>query len=806
MGAYTPLSSTENSGLNNEVQVDFQMFLDSLSQTEMQKILDYAKGEFATNPSKTKVEIPYSASDHKIYSIRGIQKSTSKIFNVNESNILDYGILDFPKIVVLKEATSITKTANLNFVNPVPKSSGDISGTFDVVIGVVPPNNIQGYSHPSSLTVSGEISPTWPGFTLIPEYHKIKVYIGNSTTPVKEFTTTESGEMKGTQRVESGNNSYVFMKGKVAPLAVGVLKWDFQQKIDDTIRLEHLNSSGRVVAKDVYKINLSNFDPSIYLDRTNSSMLNTINSSNKSLAVTANVRQDFIDLGGLKLQNYQKDITKSGTLDSTTGLYPDEVRIKAISDLITLKLSSNPASTTVLKGRLKFDSEKTNISIPNELGNLRFVLENNNLDEIAGKTFTITQSGESALISIKGGGKQEEILRTLTITLQEKQSGALPNMSFVSTLTALTVKENSLTNGTLSLLMPGQMTLRQLDGGQGNSVPVIALGDYSDWVLSDTAGRRNNPRTRVQLPVTYRIGSKDIILYPELYNPQASVDGSQMGTNNVQILPAEIKLYAERDNVDPKKILTALTYVTYRNTRNERITTGLKLNIAPNQLSLLMEALKSIPGDKVELKAVGDKARVAYIHGKDDGTSGISGEDRPLTIPAAGLSNSYSFETLPSIFIEKEKLYKNIEVNVLPGYVLGNKILFNSINNITIPGGIQVIPEDNRGLEGLGYEHTVRLTLPGGEIKNYTTDSLGKLFITESVEKDGKTLTLNIDYRSGKDVDVWISKRSGSQYFDFVLQHLDPSGDVRRTTNLRINSGVEGSTAKLGEMELVISS
>ncbi|MGL5311928.1 MAG: hypothetical protein ACRC92_01655, partial [Peptostreptococcaceae bacterium] len=522
----TSLTSTNGSGLNNKVQVDFQVFLNLLPQTEIQKILNYAGAKFTADPTKTKVEIPYSTTNvngstlpigyHKIYSIRGLQKVTSKIFDVNQTNILDYGTLDFPKIVVLKNETFNTNTATLNFINPVPKSSGDISGTFDIALGVVAPNNLQAYNHPSSLTVSG-VSSLWNGFTTIPEYHKIRIF---SVTETKEFTTTEGGDMKGTQTITSGNNSYVFMKGKISPLAVGVLSWDFQQKTDDTITLEHLNSSGRVVAKDVYKINFESFNPSIYLDRTNSTMLNTINTSNKSLTITANVRQDFVDLGGLKLQNYQKDITKTGTLNTTTGLYDNEVRVEAYSGLLTLN-DSNPNSIIKLKGGLKFDSGKTNISAPNELGSLKFILDSsNNLDDIAGKTFTITKPAGLPLISIKGGGKQAEILNTLTITLQEKQSGALPNMSFVSTLTALTVKESSLTNGTLSLRMPGQMTLRQLDGGQGNSVPVIALGDYNDWkILLGSGVTRTNPRTRAQLPVTYQIGTTNITLYPELSNP-----------------------------------------------------------------------------------------------------------------------------------------------------------------------------------------------------------------------------------------------------------------------------------------------
>ncbi|MGL5311748.1 MAG: hypothetical protein ACRC92_00735, partial [Peptostreptococcaceae bacterium] len=724
-----------------------------------------------------------------------------------EANILADETKAFPKIVVQKNNNPVVKSATLNFINPVPKSTGDISGTFDVLYGVVPPNNLQGYDHPSSLSVSG-VSATWPGFTIVPEYHKIRI---SSTTESKEFTTTEEGEMKGTQTITSGNNKYLFMKGKNTPLAIGVLSWDFQQKTDDIIKFQHLNSSGRVVTEDVYKINLTTFNPSIYLDITNSTMLNTINTLNKSLTITANVRQDFVDLGGLKLQNYQKDITKTGALNSTTALYADEVRVEVYSGLLTLNLQSNPSSTIKLNGRLKFDSEKTNISAPNELGNLRFVLDSsNNLDDIAGKTFTITKPTGLTLVSINGGGKQSEILNTLTITLQEKQSGALPNMSFVSTLTALTVKESSLTNGILSLRMPGQMTLRQLDGGQGNSVPAIALGDYSDWVLSGTAGRRKNPRTRAQLPVTYQIGATNtlVTLYPELSDPKKSVDGSQIGIDGQPISSSDIGLYTEKDNANPSRILTALTYVKCRNTRNERITTGLTLNIASGQLNTLMEALKNIQGDKVELKAIGNKARIAYIHAKDDGTSGVCEDDRPLTIPANTLlgTSGYAFEILPSIFIEKEKLYKNVEINVLPGYVLGSKITFNSVNNIIIPAGIQVIPEDNRVFEGLGYEHTVKLTLPGGEIKTYTTDSTGKLLITETVEKNGKTVKLNIEYRSGKDVDIWISERNGSQYYDFVLQHIDPSGDVRRTSNVRINSGVEGSTAKLGEMDFTISS
>ncbi|MGL6120395.1 MAG: hypothetical protein ACRC0V_07795 [Fusobacteriaceae bacterium] len=801
IGAYTPISSTIGTGLNNLVKGDFEVVL---KPEVIQKILAYA-----ATKTEDRVVIPYSntlENDHKIYSIKGLQSSTSKIFKVNETNILAYGTIDFPRIVVQKTDEAPQNTATLQFSNPVPKSTGDISGTFDIMAGAIPPNNLVGYSHPSSLTVLGT-TVDWQGFTIIPEYHKIKI---SSSIETKEFTTTELGEMKGTQIITSGNNKYLFMKGKNSPLAIGILAWDFQSKIDDKITLEHLNSNGRVVHKDVYSISLELFSPSRYLDVTNSSLM-TSRGSNKDLAVTANSRQDFIDLGTLKLQNYEKDITKTGTLNSTTGLYENEVRIEVFSDLITLNLSSDPSSTAKLKGKLVFDNEKTMLSSPNENRSLRFELDSSNDSEsIAGKTFTITKPNNKSLITIKGGGKEDVILEKLTLTLKDGVAGALPEMSFVSTLTSLTVKEESILNGITAYKIPGKMTLRQLTGGQGNSVPAIAIGDRKDW-LREGGDRRYNKIDRATISAAYIVGNKTISVTPELINPRNTVDGG-LDINGKIIPRDQIKLYTEAAGT---RILTALTWVTNRNTRNERITTELKLNILQPHLAVIMEELKNIPGDRVELKPAStvltdftNKAKIAYIHARDTGSSGDISEGNKLYIPTnTTLSTKFAYESLPSIFIEKENLYKNLEINLLPTYVLDGKITFNS-SGISLPAGVNVNQQDNRVLEGLSYKHTIRLTLPGGEIKEYTTNEAGATtgVITETVEKNGKSITLNIRYTDGKTAEVWISGRSGSQFYDFVLQHIDPSGDVRRTSNIRINSGVEGSTTKVGEMNLVISS
>lgn len=803
IGGYTDISSTTGTGLNNLVEGDFEVVLNS---DVIQKILAYANTK-----SEDMVVIPYfntSENDHKIYSIRGLQSLTSKIFVVNEANILDYGNLDFPKIVVQKKDVPLQNTATLTFSNPVPKSTGDISGSFDIMAGAISPNNLVGYSHPSSLTVVGTTA-TWQGFTIIPEYHKIKI---SSATETKEFTTTELGEMKGTQIITSGNNKYLFMKGKNSELAVGILEWNFLEKTNDKITLEHLNTNGRVVQKDEYIINLELFSPSKYLDVTKSSLMGA-RGSNKDLTVTANSRQDFIDLGTLKLQNYEKDITKTGTLDALTGLYLNEVRVEALSDVITLNLSTDPSSSIKLKGKLVFDNEKNTLSSPNEIRNLRFELDSTNDSEaIAGKTFTITKPNNKPLITIKGGGKEDVILEKLTLTLRDGVAGALPEMSFVSTLTSLTVKEESVLNGVTAYKIPGKMTLRQLTGGQGNSVPAIAIGDYNDWVLNG-GDRRYNKVNRNSIVANYIVGNKTISVYPELINSKNTVDGG-LDINGNLIPASEIKLYTEADT--KSRILTALTWVTNRNTRNERVTTELKLNLLEAQLPIIMEELKNIPGDRVELKPAStvltnstNRAKIAYIHARDTGNSGDISEGNKLYIPTnTTLSTKFAYESLPSIFIEKENLFKNVEINLLPAYVLNGKIIFNSSNPVQIPTGVAVNPQDKRVLEGLSYEHTIRLTLPGGEIKEYKTTSTGATaeLITETVEKNGKSITLNINYIDGKKVEVSVSNRTGSQFYDFILQHIDPSGDVRRTSNIRINSGIEGSTTKMGEIDLVISS
>lgn len=787
VGAYT---KTQDMGKNNMVQVNFQMFLDD---SHLEEIIKYAK-----SVNSNEVEIPYGTTeDNHVYAIKGLINSENK-FALKETNILKGEIISFPKIKVLKDASLIpSNTAILNFINPVPKSNGDISGTFDIVHGVVAPNNLEGYTHPSSLSVAG-VTQDWYGFTVIPEYHKVNVYIGSNSTPIKTFNTTELGDIKGVQIISSGENEYILMKGKNSPLAIGVSKWNFRKVENETITLEHLNNSGRVINKDIYKINIEEFSPRKYLDVTNSSLMEKVGAT-QTLNVIANARQDFIELGSLKLQNYQKDITK-------TSSNPVGVRIEVSNNPITLKASDR----TSLIGNLKFDNEKTNISNPNEISNLRFILSLesvNNISNLVGKTFTITDN--NGLVKISGAGKNEILLKKLTIVLKDGQAGKLPNMSFVSTITDKTIKESELGSEGKKLTIPGKMTLRQLDGGQGNSVPAIALGLKSDWEISN--GSRTSGYSRNPLNVEYKMGNESIFVSPELRDFNASVD-NKMGTDGKEITNDQIKLYLGKSNLST---LTALTYVTKRNTRTERITTGLALNISKEQLPKIKEAIKNIPGDRIELKATGLNAKIAYIHAKDKGDTGSALDDgKTIFIPTANptLANSFAYETLPSIFIEKENLYKNLEINLLPIYPIKDEkepIIFNSSNKPIYPSGkVTLSPaDDNRVMEGLDYAHKIRLTLPGGEIKEYDTSLIGAIKITEVIEKNGKSITLNIEYTSGKEAHVWVTNRNGVQVYDLVLQHIDPSGDVRRTTNLRISSGLEGSSStKQGEMDLTISS
>lgn len=811
VGAYTPLKSLNISPLNNEVQVDFEMIFENIPTSQMESILKYAKERF--EQGKTKVEIPYldSKNFYKILAIRGLQESTelNQIkYRVNNSNILTYGIIDFPKIYVIKDENMIeSNTAILSFKNPIPKSNRDISGTFDIKNGTIEPNNLPEYSHPSSLIVEG-LTSSWHGVTNIPEYHKIKIYsgtdIGEGITPEAEFMTTENGEIKGVHTVKIKNNKYVFMKGKNTSLAAGVLEWDFTRTLEDIITLVHYNNVGRIIAKDIYKINIEEFLPKKYLDVTNSTLINKID-INKTLKVTVDARQDFIELGSLKLENYQKDITK--TVEDTKG-----IKIEALSNEITLLSTSG---NTLLKGNLKFDNENKEILNPNESANLRFVLSQESIDNIenlVGKTFSLMTPLE--LIKISGGKKNEVLLNNLIITLSNAQSGNLSSMTYISTVTNLKVKDidSVIATNKTKFDLDGQMTLRQINSGQGNSVPAIAIGNYTVWRFGvDGIAKRNrsNSKTnRTELKVQYEIvGSnpvKKIEVFPEL------TESKTVATQDDSNYNKPIKLYTEKSN---DKILTAVSYAEYRDTMNERITTGLTLNIPIEQLREIKNELKNIKGDIIEIKPIGENAKIAYIHGRDAGGSGVSSNGNTLSLPTdTNISKKYTEENLPSIFVDKEKLNKNLEINLLPTYPLKDeeeKIIFKSTESPFYSAGKVIInpTNDNRVMEGLNYQHKIKLTLPGGEIKEYTTLLDGAITIKEIIEKNAKSITLNIDYKSGNEVHVWVTNRNGIQYYDLVLQHIDPSGDIRRTINLRINSGLEGSTSiKQGEMDLTISS
>lgn len=812
VGAYTPLKSFNISPLNNEVQIDFEMIFENIPTSQMEIILKYAKEKF--EQGQNKVEIPYSKSinNHKILAIRGLQESVGSNqtkYKINSNNILSYGVVDFPKIYVVKDGDMIdSNVALLNFINPVPKSNKDISGTFDIKNGIIEPNNLPEYNHPSSLTVSG-LTSSWHGVTNVPEYHKIKIYsgtdIGIGITPKAEFMTTESGEIKGVHTIATKNNKYILMKGKNTPLAIGILEWDFTKIVEDTITLVHYNNVGRIIAKDIYKINIEEFLPKKYLDVVNSTLINKID-INKTLKVTVDARQDFIEFGSLKLENYQKDITK--TVEDTKG-----IKIEALSNEITLLSTSG---NILLKGNLKFDNGNKEILNPNESANLRFVLSQESIDNIenlVGKTFSLMTPLE--LIKISGGKKNEILLNNLIITLSNAQSGNLSSMTYISTVTNLKIKDidNIITTNKTKFDLDGQMTLRQINSGQGNSVPAIAIGNDAIWkfgVDGITKRDRSNSKTnRRELKVQYEIvGSnpvKKIEVFPELTKSKTKATQDNSNYNR------PIKLYTEK-NLDDK-VLTAVSYAEYRDTMSERITTGLTLNIPIEQLKEIKNELKNIKGDVIELKAVGENAKIAYIHGRDAGGSGISTNGNTLSLPTdTNISSKYVTELLPSIFIDKEKLNKNLEINLLPTYPLKEeqeKIIFKSMESPFYSAGKVIInpTNDNRVMEGLNYQHKIKLTLPGGEIKEYNTLLDGAIIIKEVIEKNGKSITLNVDYKSGNEAHIWITNRNGAQYYDLVLQHIDPSRDVRRTINLRINSGLEGSTsAKQGEIDLTISS
>lgn len=802
-GAYS-VSSNSNAGKNNVVEVDFQMFLE---KNHIDEIIAYGKTLSGDNNV-----IPYNDTqeDPHIYGIKGIlNKDSAPTFKVDDTNILTEdnsignSIIEFPRIIFSKKPSISQHTAVLNFINPVPKSAGDISGTFDLIYGAVSPNNLQGYSHPASLNVSGTTS-SWDGFTIIPEYHKVKIYVGNSTTAIKEFTTTESGEMKGTQAIIGSNsNEYIIMKGVNSPIAIGIKKWNFNGE-NETITLEHI-SNNRVVAKDIYSISFEQFSPIKYLDSTNSTFIQKVG-TNKDITVTANARQDFIDLGNLKLQNYQKDITKTDT---------DSIGVQIGVDTTELSLNSIPAGA-ILKGKLVFDDGKTSLTNPNEIGNLKFIITSpaTDYDNIVGKTFVLDRTSANPpnpLVFIKGGGQQNSILNKLTITLQDNQAGELPEMSFVSTLNSKTISESDIVNGTTAFNLPGSVTLKQLTGGQGNSVPVIAIGHDDQWNLSP--GDRRYPRTtRNPIIAKYQIGDQTIDVEPELLNPIFSIDGGK----NIYGQTVSPQKYEEFTTTG--KSVTALTYVTNRDTRTERVSAGVRLNIKSGDLQKILAELKKIPGDRVELKPLSNdkmnstnQAKIAYIHGRDEGFVGDSSEGSKLHIPTnTTLTTKYAYELLPSIFIEKEKFYKNIEINFLPAYKLNDEIKFTAAA-ITLPdGGVEVRPNnDFKILEGLNYKHKIRMTLPDGTTETYETTDSGSLAtpIVKTIEKNGKTITLFINYTSWNETIIKLTNRIGSQYFDIKLEHIDiVSEDIRKTTNLRINSGVSEFNTKNGEMDFVISS
>ncbi|MGL5664187.1 MAG: hypothetical protein ACRCW8_10515, partial [Cetobacterium sp.] len=200
--------------------------------------------------------------------------------------------------------------------------------------------------------------------------------------------------------------------------------------------------------------------------------------------------------------------------------------------------------------------------------------------------------------------------------------------------------------------------------------------------------------------------------------------------------------------------------------------------------------------------APGNSNKIALIHGRNTRSTTNCRLYLPTDYPDKDKVITYI--DFPDIVFVKRRVIKSAEYTFNEKY-MGEKIVFSATTSIQ-PEGVKRNYYEEGALMLRKYGNTIRITLPDGTQIEKNTDKTGKVLIENlKLEKHSNSVNLNLDY-TGQKVELHLSEIVGNDFYNITIEHLDPSGDVRRTYPLRLNIDRKSLDIVKGEMDLVISS
>lgn len=786
VGAY---NRNELEGNKNKVNVDFKM---DFSQENLKDIWNYAE-----NMPENKVLIPYSTPGdeiHKLYAIKGIINNTQ--FEINSNNILKE--FDFPKVYVLKGENIVENEVSLKFKNPIPKSGLNLKGTFDINInGFRLPNDMPyTLEHPESLEIT-RLSPNWIGFSNLKEYHEIDVKIlrNGIINYIKTITTNADGTLKDNIQIANGSEySYVLKKGKNSLVAIGLENWDLNKvkQYEETLILEHKNSSGRVTHIDKYKVIISPFNIITYLALPNPIPVD------KKLIKSIETETQRIPLIDFQLKNYDKDITiQSSNFD-------EGAKIKLNSNIIELTDTTN--SNNKIMGKLNFIGNKSLLISPNEIGHLEFNITNGSIAN--GKTYRYNNI--IPLVTMEVYNSSEVIINKLEITGTPIGTDFKFNyFNAKSNLKNIIVNDNMDIPNSGSEVSMGTVSLQQ-NGSAPNdptgkinyTFPTIALGNRLGYGWEVQSGNINDIAKRENVYTRY--------FFEEIPTEEFSL---RTFINSYTPSGKYKKEYIRRDK-DGKIIITGC--YGWDGDLDEKIESEIKLTL----ISKILERAREISGNRVILKAKPELTdnKIALIHSRIKDT-----QPNTIFLPtdntAISSGNRVQYFNYKDIIIEKDSFTKNLTLKFLKTYINNTQIEFGKNSIITSElntKGIEPAIYEAGVLYGVNFKNKIKIypldeTILLGKTE-YEIDSQGNLSTPIEIKmiKNGAEATLNLNYNSSNSLNALLSLKdikNGSIY-NIALEHIESSGDIRRKYNLTLltNDDISVPNYKLGDLNFSISS
>ena len=765
----------ELEGDKNKVEIDFKI---DFSQEILEKFWVYSQ-RFSEN----KVLIPYSSTDdeiNKIYAIKGERDING--FKINSLNILEE--IAFPKVYVLKEKALKENTAILTLKNPVPKSDLNLKGSFDINSdGLKLPNDMPyTLEHPESLNISG-VTQEWQGYSKINEYHKIDIKIlrDGVTNFIKTITTNSDGTLKDEIKISNDDKySYVLKKGKNSLVAIGLETWDLNKttQYEETLILEHKNSSGRVTHIDKYNIIIEKFSLLTYLAQPNPIPID------KKLVKQIETETQRVPLIDFQLKNYDKEITKSPN---------DNIGVRIIVPTQEIILSSSSSS---ISGILSFIGDKSSLQNPNEIGSLVFTVTSGIIE--AGKTYSYSYNGRNPLVIITTSKLTENIIEKLEISgtnigadLYFEYFNAKSNLKEIIINDSINISDTgmNLSMGKVSLQQNGHVPNQ---GSLMHVFPAIALG------------KRKNFGWEVQLESVNNTNKRELVFtkYSFEKNPTSEISlrtfisGYTNSSNTYSY---------EKNDKEGKTIIVG----SYKwGDLQEKIESEIKLTLS----KVILEKAREISGNRIILKANTDvDNKIALIHSQKSNSIFNKGYFYlPTNNTEVPDNDRVRYFNYKDIIIEKDSFTKNLALNFLKTYINDTKIVLKK-DSVIIPEGVENTIYEEGVLYGTNFKNKIKISSSDGTILSgiteYETDAFGNTAPIEiKMTKNGAEATLNINYNT-LNASLSLKNIKEQETFNISLEHIEASGDTRRKYNIALKTNSEDKDSyKEGEIDLVISS